>query len=110
MLIFFKRFNFVLLIIIISLTLGLINFKNSIPDKPLNLKSSDAVIVLTGDRGKRIEKGYELINKTNFDKMFISGVGGSKTVLQKILGLDENKVDCCIEFGYKAENTYQNAV
>ena len=108
--IFFKKLNFLFLIIIISLTLGLINFKSSIPKAPLTLKASDAVIVLTGDRGKRIEQGYKLIDQTNFNKMFISGVGGSKTVLQKILGLDEVKVDCCIEFGYKAKNTYQNAI
>jgi len=108
--IFFKRINFFILIIIVSLILGLIKFKNSIPETPLNLVSSDAVIVLTGDRGKRIEKGYHLIGDTNYEKMFITGVGGSKEVLQKILGFEESIVECCVEFGYKAENTYQNAV
>ncbi|MDB9776138.1 YdcF family protein [Alphaproteobacteria bacterium] len=94
----------------IILIIGLVNFKNSIPKATLNVNSGDAVIVLTGDKGRRIEKGYNLIDQTNFNKMFISGVGGSKTVLQKILGLDEIKVNCCIEFGYKAKNTYQNAI
>ena len=108
--IFFKKLNFLFLIIIISLTLGLINFKSSIPKAPLTLKASDAVIVLTGGKGARISKGYELIDQTNLNKLFISGVGGSKSVLQKILQLDENKVECCIEFGYKARNTYQNAI
>ncbi len=110
MIIFFKRINFFILIVIISATLGLIKFKSSIPKTPLNLNSSDAVIVLTGDRGKRIEKGYHLISRTNDEKMFITGVGGSKEVLQKILGFEESIVTCCIEFGYKAENTYQNAI
>ena len=66
---FFKRFYFLLLIVIVFLILGLINFKNSIPKMSLDLTSSDAVIVLTGDRGKRIEQGYKLIDQTNFNKM-----------------------------------------
>ncbi|MAV82003.1 MAG: hypothetical protein CMI90_00890 [Pelagibacteraceae bacterium] len=110
MLTLFKRINFFIFIIILIFFIGFLNFKNSIPKEPMSFKQTDAVVVLTGDRGKRLEKGYELIDQTKDSKMFISGVGGSKTVLQKILGFEESKMDCCIEFGYKAENTYQNAV
>ena len=110
MIIFIRRLNYLFLISIFFLILGMINFKNSIPESPSSINPSDAIIVLTGDRGKRIEKGYELIEKSKRYKMFITGVGGSKQVLQEILGFDKSKVECCIEFGYNAKNTYQNAI
>lgn len=110
MITFFKRLNLFILLFIIVFTFGLINFKNSIPQEKKLKEVADAVVVLTGDRGKRIEKGYELIDNTKFNKLFISGVSGSMKVLQKILDFDEQKVECCIEVGYKSKNTLQNAI
>ena len=110
MIIFFKRLNILIIFIIIIFILGLIDFKKDIPKKSQVIPDVDAVVVLTGDRGKRIQEGYELINQTNYKQMFISGVSGSMNVLQKILNLDEEIVNCCIEVGYKATNTYENAI
>lgn len=111
MIIFFKRLNIIILLIFIFGVIGLFKFTKSIPDKNnLNHENYDAVVVVTGDRGQRIEVGYTLINSTNLKKMFISGMGGSLKVLQNILELDEEIVACCIDVGYKAKNTYQNAI
>lgn len=105
-----KKINLLILLILLFFIFGLINFKESIPKNNKLIKNVDAVVVLTGDRGKRIQEGYELIKKTKYNKMFISGLDSSMKVLQSILDFDELIVECCIEVGHKAKNTYQNAI
>ena len=49
-----KRVNILLALIIISLSLGLIKFKNQLPLQNQNTFNVDAIVVLTGGRGERI--------------------------------------------------------
>jgi len=59
-----KRVNILLALIIISLSLGLIKFKNQLPLQNQNTFNVDAIVVLTGGRGERIIEGYNQIDNS----------------------------------------------
>ena len=108
-----KRVNIILALIIISLSLGLIKFKNQLPHQGQSSFNVDAIVVLTGGRGERIIEGYNQINNSKEKKLFISGVDNtfnSEVVLINMLNFDQEKVECCIEVGYLSKNTYENAL
>ena len=108
-----KRVNIILALIIISLSLGLIKFKNQLPQENQEYFNVDAIVVLTGGRGERIIEGYNQINNSKEKKLFISGVDNtfnSEVVLINMLNFDQEKVECCIEVGYLSKNTYENAL
>jgi len=109
---FCKGIGYFFAILILSLAIGFFFFynpfllqKNVKPTKPL-----DAIVVLTGDRG-RIDTATELMNKKLAKKLFISGVNKkvSLDLMKKIVhekGINDEQV----EFGYKSENTFENAL
>ena len=66
-----KRVNILLALIIISLSLGLIKFKNQLPLQNQNTFNVDAIVVLTGGRGERIIEGYNQIDNSKEKKLFI---------------------------------------
>ena len=66
-----KRVNIILALIIISLSLGLIKFKNQLPQQNQESFNVDAIVVLTGGRGERIIEGYNQINNSKEKKLFI---------------------------------------
>ena len=103
MIIFLKRVNIIIALILLFLTLGLIKFKNNLSHSPVSNFNVDAIVVLTGGKGERIIEGYKQIEKSNQNKLFISGVDNtfnSEVVLVNILNFDQNIVECCIEVGY----------
>ena len=113
MIIFLKRVNIIIALILLFLTLGLIKFKNNISLDTVSSFNVDAIVVLTGGKGERIIEGYNQIEKSNQNKLFISGVDNtfnSEVVLVNILNFDQNIVECCIEVGYLSKNTYENAL
>ena len=113
MIIFLKRVNIIIALILLFLTLGLIKFKNNLSHGPVSNFNVDAIVVLTGGKGERIIEGYKQIEKSNQNKLFISGVDNtfnSEVVLVNILNFDQNIVECCIEVGYLSKNTYENAL
>ena len=113
MVLLLKRVNILLALIIISLSFGLIKFKNQLPLQNQNTFNVDAIVVLTGGKGERIIEGYNQIENSNQRKLFISGVDNtfnSEVVLVNILNFDRDMVECCIEVGYLSENTYENAL
>ena len=63
----------------------------------------DAIVVLTGDKG-RIEKGMMLFQKKLGDQLFISGVGAEK---QRVTSISTPKPH--LTLGYEAKNTVGNA-
>ena len=103
MIILLKRVNIIIALILLFLTLGLIKFKNNLSHGPVSNFNVDAIVVLTGGKGERIIEGYKQIEKSNQNKLFISGVDNtfnSEVVLVNILNFDQNIVECCFEVGY----------
>ena len=73
------------------------------PENPNS--TTDAIIVLTGDKG-RIDTGIRLLKEKKSEELFISGVNPDV----KIEDLTSGKlIPCCITLGYMADNTEQNA-
>ena len=113
MILFFKRLNIILALILIFVGLGLIKFKNNLPYLTTGAFNVDAIVVITGGKGERIKEGYNQIKNSNLEKLFISGVDdsfNSEVVLVNILNFDQKMVECCIEVGYLSKNTYENAL
>ena len=113
MILFLKRLNIIIALIIIFISLGLIKFKNNLSYLKTETFNADAVVVLTGGKGERIIEGYNQIKNSNQKKLFISGVDdtfNSEVVLVNILNFDREIVECCIEVGYLSKNTYENAL
>ena len=113
MILFLKRLNIIIALIIIFIALGLIKFKNNLSYLQTKTFNADAVVVLTGGKGERIIEGYNQIKNSNQKKLFISGVDGTfnaEVVLVNILNFDKEIVECCVEVGYLSKNTYENAL
>lgn len=106
----------VLAVLAAALLWGLFGFVRDIPRPPADPAAgashprADAVVVLTGGRG-RVEKGLELLAADRADRLFISGV--DQTVDMKTL-VDSGAIpprlsDCCVTLGHAARNTRENA-
>lgn len=99
------------LCIVIAWLHGLFWFAGQISDHNLysNTKA-DAIVVLTGG-SKRVEEGLNLLKTKQSNRLFISGVHDQVglTDLLKINGVETTDIPCCIELGYEAHNTKQNA-
>lgn len=69
-----------------------------------------AVIVLTGGTG-RIESGLELLATQKVSTLYITGVhkNVSMSDIRNLWQGSEPLPECCIELGYMATNTFQNA-
>ena len=50
MIIFLKRVNIIIALILLFLTLGLIKFKNNLSHDPVSNFNVDAIVVLTGEK------------------------------------------------------------
>lgn len=73
---------------------------------------ADAIIALTGGSGLRIRASVQLLEERAAPVLFISGVNESvdKSDIAKLAGGSESLRTCCIELGYMARSTSQNAV
>jgi len=67
---------------------------------------AEVIVVLTGG-SNRINVGLELLEVETAPQVFISGVN-EKVVLPEILRT-KKALSCCVELGYQATNTVQNA-
>jgi uncharacterized SAM-binding protein YcdF (DUF218 family) len=112
-----KIFKLLLICSVFVLTwiIGLVIFIHSIPNKkdPVNLESTDAIVVLTGG-SMRIEEGFNIFYASDARKILVSGVGSGVKVsdLKKIIKKigQEAKIDQeKIVLGSIAKNTASNA-
>jgi uncharacterized SAM-binding protein YcdF (DUF218 family) len=85
---------------------------------PKNIESHDAIIVLTGSKG-RIETGFGLLLDDKAPRMLISGVQNNTTfddlITANITHLNDAQITlirhhCCIELDYIADTTATNAI
>ncbi len=82
-----------------------------IPDHIDNMtQKTDAIVVLTGG-ADRLQSSVDLLLNGRAKKLFITGVGGKVKELGDLnLQLPKNyDPNCCIELGYRAEDTFGNA-
>lgn len=89
---------------------GLYLFASSIPAVIKDQKSkTDAIVVLTGGRG-RLNEGIGLLSNGHASKMFVSGVykGVDVSTLLKLSQQNPKELICCIGIGH-AEDTIDNA-
>jgi uncharacterized SAM-binding protein YcdF (DUF218 family) len=71
---------------------------------------ADGIVVLTGG-DNRLEAGARLLKEGRANRMLISGVNRKVTrdEIQRLLGLDRNTFNCCVDLGYEARDTVGNA-
>lgn len=103
-----------LAVLILVWIIGLFVFVDGIPagmaDHDPALQS-DAIIVLTGGRG-RVERGTALLASNAGRRMLISGVGVNVAARDLIPPdrLAAETLECCVTLGRAARNTRENAV
>ena len=93
---------------------GLILFANNVPNQlpEAPLKPLDAIVVLTGG-SNRLDTGFNLLEKKLGKKLFISGVYrgiDARQLLKRWKQEPQSNLDCCVELGFEAYNTADNAV
>ena len=102
-----------LLIIACLWGVGLWAFANRVaastpaPDPP----QADAIVALTGASVLRLEAATELLEEGLADRLLISGVNREATrdQVRATLKTAGRAFDCCVDLGFRAENTRGNA-
>lgn len=98
----------ILSLLLLFWALGFAVFVIGLPG-PAVPQRSDAIIVLTGGEN-RIERGIELLQAGQAERMLVSGV--NRTVrpieLAEETGTPEALFDCCIDLGQEAVDTRSN--
>ena len=99
----------VLGVILLLWVLGFAIFMLSI-GKPLEGRSTDAVVVLTGGPG-RIDRGLELLRQGKASHMLISGVAREVRPHELAVEykIEPRLMSCCIDLGHEAVDTKSNA-
>ncbi|MEP9376975.1 YdcF family protein [Aquabacter sp. CN5-332] len=79
--------------------------------EPAALKPADAIVVLTGG-ASRVADGVQLLAEGRGQRLLISGVNRATSAeeLRRTLPNGETLLDCCIDLGKKALNTWGNAI
>ncbi len=77
------------------------------PDPP----QADAIVALTGASVMRLEAATELLEEGLADRLLISGVNPEATrdQVRATLKTAGRAFDCCVDLGFRAENTRGNA-
>jgi len=79
-------------------------------ETPASSTSADGIVVLTGGT-ERIEKGIKLLARQRASRLLISGVNPrtTRTALARRIPGRLHLFRCCIDIGYKAQDTIGNA-
>ncbi len=99
---------------IFILLLDIIDFVKIFNISPSEIKQSnniDGIVVFTGGES-RIKTAIQLLTDGISDHLFISGVNPEtdKNNISKQIYIDFNLIDCCIDLGSNAKNTFENAI
>ena len=80
------------------------------PIDPASLEAADGIVALTGGP-ERIAAAMQLLTADKGDRLLISGVHRNVTrgALKAIVEDPGQKFDCCVDIGWRAENTIGNA-
>lgn len=99
----------ILSLILLAWMLGFGLFTVSLPG-PAAGEMTDAVVVLTGGKG-RIERGLEVLEQRQAQRMLVSGVDPSvrKGELATLQGAPLALFKCCVDLGKEAVDTRTNA-
>ena len=95
------------------LTLDIVDFFSIFNAKPSITEKSntiDGIVVFTGGEG-RIKTSIELLSNDIGRRLFISGVNpdtNKYTISEQIL-IESDLIECCIDLGSDAKNTFENA-
>lgn len=73
-------------------------------------QTADGIVVLTGGQ-HRLEIGGNLLQERRAQRLLISGANriASRADLRRLTGLPRATFDCCVDIGYEARNTRENA-
>lgn len=79
--------------------------------EPISPKRADGIVVLTGG-ASRVADGVQLLASGHGQRLLISGVNRSTSTeeLRRTLPSGEALLDCCVDLGRKALNTWGNAI
>lgn len=81
-----------------------------LPPMPAPAQKTDAIVVLTGGPG-RIDRGLNLLEEKQAERLFISGV--AREVKPRELAAEYDRplslFNCCVALGFEAEDTRSNA-
>ncbi len=94
-----------------ALAFGFVLFAVSVTrDDAAGWDKADGIVVLTGGEN-RIESGAKLMSEGRAKRMLISGVNRkvSREEMQRLLGIDKQLFNCCVDLGYEALDTVGNA-
>ena len=74
------------------------------------IKKAEAIIVLTGG-ADRVADGLKVLSEGHAERLLISGVsaGTNASDMTKNFPQYRDVIECCVELGYKAQNTVGNA-
>jgi uncharacterized SAM-binding protein YcdF (DUF218 family) len=94
-----------------ALVFGFVLFAVSVTREDVSgWDKADGIVVLTGG-DNRMEAGAKLMGEHRAKRMLISGVNRKVTreEMQRLLGLDAQTFNCCVDLGYEALDTVGNA-
>jgi len=98
--------------VVLALLAGFLAFLTQIAVRePVQVKSADAIVVLTGG-ASRIADGVNLLSEGRGRRLLITGVNPitSPGELSRTLPSGEALLACCVDLGHKALNTRGNAI
>ena len=94
-----------------ALVFGFVLFAANVTrDEVSGWDKADGIVVLTGG-DNRLEAGAKLLSEHRAKRMLISGVNRKvrREEMQRLLGLDAQAFNCCVDLGYEALDTVGNA-
>jgi uncharacterized SAM-binding protein YcdF (DUF218 family) len=106
-----KAFVLMLALGTAALVFGFVLFAVSVTrEDATGWDKADGIVVLTGG-DNRIEAGAKLMGEGRAKRMLISGVNRkvSREEMQRLLGIDKQIFNCCVDLGYEALDTVGNA-
>jgi len=104
--------GFVLALVVVALAYGLsfVLFVETLPNTPAIMPRGDGIVVLTGG-GARLDAAAALLAHGLAKRMLISGVDQetSHDTLKNVMH-GGAWFDCCVDIGYAAQDTHDNAL